>query len=93
MHVTAIMRTLRIVTPSWILSDESLKQDNCCDNMKNIITIWLITAEDCGKDLVGIAEIELHWQMDNKEISKDMNVAIETIMGLWSDPLRIKAMT
>jgi hypothetical protein len=34
---------------------------------------------DYGKDLISIAEIELHRRMKNKENSNEMNVAIKLI--------------
>ena len=52
--------------------------------------VQITTAEDYGKDLVDISEIELHRWTDNKEISEHMNDAIEKTEGLWDDPLRIK---
>ena len=52
--------------------------------------VQIISARDYGKDLVAIAEIELHRRMKNKEISNEMNVAIKSIKELWDDPQRRK---
>ncbi len=50
MHVTAIMRILRIEAPSWILFEETLKGCNCGDGLKKMIAIRFISMEDYGKD-------------------------------------------
>jgi len=52
--------------------------------------VQIISVRDYGKDLVSIAEIELHRRMKNKEISNEMNVAIKLIKELWDDPQRSK---
>jgi hypothetical protein len=52
--------------------------------------VQIISVRDFGKDLVAIAEIELHRRMKNKEISNEMNAAIKSIKELWDDPQRSK---
>ena len=52
--------------------------------------VQIISVRDYGKDLVSIAEIELHRRMKNKEISNEMNAAIKSIKELWDDPQRSK---
>ena len=52
--------------------------------------VQIISVRDFGKDLVAIAEIELHRRMKNKEISNEMNVAIKLIKELWDDPQQSK---
>ena len=52
--------------------------------------VQIISVMDYGKDLVSIAEVELHRRMKNKEITKEMNVAIKLIKELWDDPQRSK---
>jgi hypothetical protein len=52
--------------------------------------VQIISARDYGKDLVAIAEIELHRRMKNIEISNEMNVAIKSINELWDDAQRSK---
>jgi len=52
--------------------------------------VQIISARDYGKDLVAIAEIELHRRMKNIEISNEMNVAIKLINELWDDAQRSK---
>ena len=52
--------------------------------------VQIISVRDYGKDLISIAEIELHRRMKNKENSNEMNVAIKLIKELWDDPQQSK---